>query len=210
MIQDLIVDKKNPNLLAAAGRIYKSGAWTMGAFLSSNGGASWTTVPVGSQKNSDGCAIARDPSNPDTLYIGGQGGDWKGFLCKSTNGGASWTEITNGIQSGIVEIAVDPVSPKVVYAATWGAPWKSTDGGESWTVLSAWGVKRLVINPKNPNEVFAACGHNGVYYSPDKGATWQVFGSDTEVTNTLCVDFDPASRVLYAGTFGGGILKRAL
>jgi len=180
----------------------------MGVFLSSDGGATWTAAPIVSQKNSCAYAVARDPANPNILYAGGNSGTWEALLCKSTNGGASWTDITKGIRGTILDLAVDPVSPRTVYGVTWGYVWKSQDGGGSWTGTSAGPAKRLIINPNNPNELFVGTGYSGVYYSADQGATWQDFSADMDIKSIQCLDLDPAARILYAGTTGGGIIKR--
>jgi photosystem II stability/assembly factor-like uncharacterized protein len=180
----------------------------MAVFLSSNGGASWTTVRVVTQKDSYAYAVARDPSNPNNLYVGGASGAGGALLCKSTNGGASWTDVTKNIRGTILDIQVDPASPNIVYAVTWGRVWRSTDGGASWTETSVDSVQCLIINPKNPKEIFAGTGYDGVCYSADRGVTWQDLSADLDIKYIECLDLDPAARILYAGTYGGGIFKR--
>jgi len=208
VLQDLAVDRKNPNLLAAAGQIYKSGWPMMGVFISSDGGTNWTQAPVSSKKDSYAYAVARDPVNPSILYVGGQNGQWKPLLCKSANGGASWTDITKGIRGTIIDVAVDPASPRIVYAVEWGGSvWKSGDGGGSWTELSIRGGYRLIINPNQPNELFLGTAYDGVFYSADQGATWKDFSADMDIKYIRCLDLDPAARILYASTEGGGIYK---
>ena len=209
-LQDLIVDRKNPNLLAAAGAAYKGYVSSMAVFLSSNGGATWTTSSVSSQNGSFAYAVARDPANPNILYAGGVSGTWQALVCKSTNNGASWTDITKGIRGTVLDMAVDPVSPRIVYAATSGSVWKSRNGGGSWTEIPVGGViMHLIINPNNPRELFLGSGYGGVYYSADQGATWQDFSADMEFKYIQCLDMDPAARILYASTYGGGIVKRS-
>ena len=59
--------------------------------------------------------MAVHPSNSNVLYIGGaQGGVWR-----STDGGSNWTALTDKECSlAMGSIALDPVNPAVVYAAT--------------------------------------------------------------------------------------------
>jgi photosystem II stability/assembly factor-like uncharacterized protein/tetratricopeptide (TPR) repeat protein len=59
--------------------------------------------------------IVYDPNNPDTLYAGGDSGAYISF-----NGGVSWSEINDGLLGATIvySIAVDPVDPSNVYAAT--------------------------------------------------------------------------------------------
>src|SRR5713226_6531309 len=60
-------------------------------------------------------AIAVDPNNANTIYIGGaQGGVWK-----STDGGANWTPMTDTQKSlAIGAIAIDPMNSQIIYAGT--------------------------------------------------------------------------------------------
>jgi photosystem II stability/assembly factor-like uncharacterized protein len=65
---------------------------------SDNGGASWVTlfgVPnyMGQQGNYD-TTLAVDPTNPDRVYAGGQGGP--GAVIESTDAGATWAAIAVG------------------------------------------------------------------------------------------------------------------
>ena len=77
--------------------------------------------------------------------------------------------------TGVVDVAIDPQQPEILYAATYqrqrrafgfvgGGPgsalWKSTDGGETWRKVTAglpdgdWGRIGITIYPPNPNVVY--------------------------------------------------------
>jgi hypothetical protein len=90
-------------------------------------------------------AIAIDPTNASTIYIGGAaGGVWK-----TEDGGATWRALTDKQCSlAMGSIAIDPSNNKVIYAGTgelnFGADnyygcglLKSTDGGVTWTQMGA-------------------------------------------------------------------------
>jgi len=133
----LAVDPRTPSTLYVA---------TLdGVFKSTNGGAQWTISDDGlphvfifppPQALPSVFALTVDPYNSATLYAGTIIG-----VFKSTDGGANWNFSMTGVHfigSGVSAVAVDPQTPGVLYAATFGAGiYKSTDGGESWTPFSA-------------------------------------------------------------------------
>ncbi len=86
-------------------------------------------------------ALAVDPSNTNTVYLGGaQGGIWK-----STDAGVNWTPLTDNQASlATGSMVLDPLNSQIIYVGTgeenFGADnyygigiLKSTNGGTSWT-----------------------------------------------------------------------------
>ena len=102
-------------------------------------------------------------------------------------------------RAGAVDISVDVTNPDVIYAAIWEAwrrSWgmssggedsglyKSTDGGESWTEITAniglaegpVGKIGVAVSPANPDRVWALIEHEpdgGVWRSEDGGESWE-------------------------------------
>jgi photosystem II stability/assembly factor-like uncharacterized protein len=135
-------------------------------------------------------AIAFDPRNPKTIYIGAaDGGIWK-----SKDAGSSWTALTDSLPTlSIGDIAIDPLSPNTIYIATgdafgygnpfWGGTysigvWKSTNGGLIWSptgltmqVGQTRTIRRLAIHPTNPKILMAATSA-GLFRTADAGASW--------------------------------------
>ncbi len=79
-------------------------------------------------------ALAAHPTDPNTLYLGAElGGVWK-----SGDAGQTWSMMTPDlVYPAIRTLAVDPVNPDIVYAATSPAAYpsrflRSTDGGRGW------------------------------------------------------------------------------
>src|SRR5215470_4220881 len=158
------------------------------------------------------------PGQPDTFYFGSVGGG----VWKSENSGRTWTPIFDSQPiASIGAIAVAPSNPNIVYVGTGetdvrsqisygNGMYKSTDAGKTWTHLGLDDTRqigRVLIDPKNPNIVFAAAlGHvygpnpeRGVFRSRDGGATWQkvLFKSDNVGAADLA--FDPQnSQIIYA------------
>ena len=112
----------------------------------------------------------------------------------------------------VVAVAVHPTKPKLIYAATEEAVYKTRDGGHTWQRLSE-GLSRvrvmnLAIDPQLPANVFAGTLADGVYKSPDGGRRWLPRNAGiqkgTISANVNELAFDPIdSRILYAATTVG-------
>jgi uncharacterized protein (TIGR03437 family) len=178
--------------------------------------ANWTSI--GPQPTDGGStyvtagrvnAVAIDPRNNNTVYIGAaEGGVWK-----TTDGGVSWTPLTDNqasLASGA--IVIDPAHPDTVYVGTgeenfaqdsyYGAGiLKSTDDGNTWTNIVGPFLRAtiggLAISPKDSNVLL--CSSNlGIYRSSDGAATWtQVLaGTGTSVL------FDPTNGDIAYSALG--------
>ena len=113
-------------------------------------------------------------------------------------------ELKFGPYSGVILVSVNPLHPDIIYAAVVGYNlFKTTNGGVSWRELSSgiagkW-FTRLVLNKKNPLQVFAATGDSGLFVSRNAGATWQrVEGIPQEIT---ALAFDEQNGKLLASVF---------
>jgi len=166
-------------------------------------------------------AAAGIPGDPHTYYVGAASGG----IYKTDDGGVHWDAIFDDqpVQS-IGALAVAASDPNVVWAGTGEGKirshislgqgiYKSTDAGESWTLMGleeTGRIPRVVVHPANPDIVLVcALGHaygpqpeRGVFRTTDGGTTWdQVLFVDE---NTGCSDLamDPSNpRVLFAGTW---------
>jgi len=164
-------------------------------------------------------AAAGIPGDPNVYYAGAASGG----IFKTTDGGTHWDPIFDGQPvSSVGSLAIAPSDPNVVWAGTGetfirshisvGAGiYKSLDAGKTWTLMGlekTGRIGRLLIDPRNPEIVFAcALGHaygpqpeRGVFRTGDGGKNWeQVLSVDP---NTGCSDIamDPANpRILFAG-----------
>src|SRR6476620_4759670 len=164
-------------------------------------------------------AVAGIAGDPLVYYAGSASGG----LAKTTDGGVHWQQIFDdqSVQS-IGALAVAPSDPNVVWAGT-GEAWirshisigegiyKSTDAGRTWSRMGlekTGRIGRIVIDPANPQIVFAcALGtaygpqpERGVFRTADGGATWQRTLFVDENTGCSEITIDPSnSRILVAG-----------
>src|SRR6266545_2109076 len=106
---------------------------------------SWKYLSGSFEINSIG-AIALDPSNPNTIWVGTGEGNTCGSGCvhgvglyKSTDGGDTWSgpigkDAFGG--RGMGSIAVDPRNADVVYASSYArGVWRSSDAGATWVQI---------------------------------------------------------------------------
>ena len=162
---------------------------------------------------------APDPGNPNIMYLAADGGgvwettDW---LAASP----TWKPLTDSQSSTVAgsgdgtydAMAVYPGNPSIIYAAVGGpggGVLKSTNGGQSWTVLGssifdqvAFGT--LALDPDNSNIVYVSVLYGdspgGVYESTNGGTTWTNITSSFFTGWGSDVVIDPANpSILYAG-----------
>ncbi len=172
-----------------------------GVWKSTDAGKTWRHVGLDDSRH-----IARiriHPKNPDRVYAAVMGhlfgpNEQRGVY-RSDDGGASWQRVLFvNEQAGAVDLAMDPSNPRVLYATTWrvlrtpwslesgGAGsglWKSSDGGDTWTDISAneglpeppLGIAGITVSPSNPDNLYAIveAAEGGVFRSRDGGETWQ-------------------------------------
>jgi len=186
---------------------FLAGSTAGGMWMSTNGGTSWTQN-WGIVHQSVSC-IAQDIRTGKTniWYIGtgegyGQsasGGGANGYylgngMYKSTDGGQTWnslaataptTVLFNNVWQVIWNTAINPADTSAngtVYAATYGAIWKSTNGGTSWGVVKGSSTTGpfsyftdVAVTPSGV--VYAtlssdgSASQKGIWRSPD-GTTW--------------------------------------
>lgn len=145
-----------------------------GFAMTSNGGATWTALNTGYGTS----ALVFDPADPSVVY-----GAMGFALTRSTDGGATYRVV---IYEPTFCLAIDPSSRSTFYAGTRDHLYRSTDRGLHWSaILSETGkyVRRLAIDPSNPNNIWVWLGEGGLQRSMDGGATWtSVVGAPTHIS----------------------------
>lgn len=151
--------------------------------------------------------IAISPSKPETVFVATYND-----VLKSKNGGTTWVALKQGLSAARIQsLAIDPTNPAIVYAGTFAdTVYKSTDGGNRWSVHNA-GLKEHVVvvnnfvfNPKNPKNIFIATTV-GIFETHDEGLMWEEMsnkGLDSVYIVPLVIDHSDFN-VRYAGTTGG-------
>jgi photosystem II stability/assembly factor-like uncharacterized protein len=178
---------------------------------------------IGSAAMSGRVSAVAGRQNPDgkvTLFVGAaSGGVWK-----SDDSGTTFRPVFDRVSAqSIGAIAIDPKDPKTIWVGT-GESWtrnsvgvgngiyKSTDGGDNWTLMGlpkSERITRILIDPTNSNVVYACAPgalwsdspDRGLYRTTDGGANWaQVLRGANLSTGCSSVTMDPSNpRHLIAG-----------
>jgi photosystem II stability/assembly factor-like uncharacterized protein len=154
--------------------------------ISRSGGAAWRRVPYGIASRMLG--LAADPAHPGTVYAATDAG-----LLVSRNGGGSWAPVP-GLPAGTytaVGFAIG--APGTLWAATdkaVGRLWKSTDGGATWTFVTAEApLTAIAGDPLRPQRVYAATAPEGVLHGTfTAGTTPQLGTIAASAVTALAVD----------------------
>jgi photosystem II stability/assembly factor-like uncharacterized protein len=135
-VQSVVMDPADPNV------VYVGTGWGSfggnGVYKSTDGGENWTAANRGMIDYSI-TALAIDPSNSQTIYAGGNGGE----LFKSADGGTTWDSLTPKLptasansRSTLRAIILDPAAPQTVYVLDEReGVMVSADGGGTWRLL---------------------------------------------------------------------------
>lgn len=155
--------------------------------------------------------ISIDPMNPNSIFASASGGIAGGAVIVSEDGGTTWTDRSAGLNTAYVINAVS-IYNGVAYVAggqLYGSQnfgiYKTTNGGQNWTNISAQfpvkAVNEVIISHINPAVVFAGTEGGGVYKSTDAGATW-VYNS-SGANNFACrhLVINPANAQEILGGF---------
>ena len=196
-LSDVAIDPKNPNVwyvAASAGNLWKT----------ENRGNTWTPVFDEYGSYSLGTVVV-DPRDSNVVWLGtGENNNQRSVsfgdgVYKSIDAGKTWRRMGLEHSEHIQNIVIDPRNSKVVYVTAIGPLWasggdrglfKTTDGGQTWTsiltVSADTGVTDLVLDPHNPDVMFAAAyqrrravgqligggPESGLYKSTNAGRTW--------------------------------------
>ena len=180
-----------------------------GLWKTEDAGTYWE--PVGDEyfKSGNIGAMEFSESNPDIAYVGmgepqmRNNVSWGDGVYKTTDNGKTWTHLGLEETHHISQVRVHPTNPDIVFVGAFGhafgpnperGVYRTKDGGESWEKVlfksDKAGVIDLVMNPSNPDELFAAMWEferkawgpktggpeSGLWKSTDGGDNW------TEIT----------------------------
>ncbi len=150
------------------------------AYKFAAGATNWTGLAVGAQFIN---VFAVDPVNSSNVYAGATRGGSEPVLYKSADGGLTWTGSDTGMPANFT-----------VY------------GGFNYSTIQA-SVKALVVDPSNPNVLYAGFSSgSGIYKSTNGGASWfavtnglpQLFFAGGRVVGALAVDPHHSQTVFAA------------
>ncbi|HUS53149.1 MAG TPA: hypothetical protein VMY41_03985 [Thermohalobaculum sp.] len=173
-----------------------------GVYKSDDAGKTWRHMGLSETRHIG--EIRVHPQNPDIVYVAAFGHAFgpnpERGVYRSRDGGETWELVLHeSDMAGAIDITIDPVNPRILFAATWeahrsfwtlssGGPgcklYRSTDGGDSWHDLSTrpgfanglLGKIGVAVAPRAGRVwalVEAKGDEAGLYRSDDGGETWR-------------------------------------
>lgn len=158
----------------------------MGVYKSTDGGTSWQYTGLAETQRVGKILI--NPKNENIVYVGALGGLYTTSpdrgVYKTVDGGKSWQQVLKiDDTTGVIDMAMDPRNPDVLYAAAWdrerrawnikdGGPgtaiYKSTDGGKNWAKIMngipenrSLGRIGIALAPSKPDRLYAYIDNQG-------------------------------------------------
>ena len=176
------------------------GTLTGTVFDSHDGGRNWKRVArLGSRDDLALDNIIVDPRDSNHLLIGAWVLDHAdGGLYTSNDGGKTWAVNEQMKGHSIRALTMAPSDPKVIVAGALDGVFRSTDTGQTWTLISPAGnaeikeVESIAIDPKDPRMIFAGTWHLP-WRTTDGGEHWSGITHDG---NGLIDDSDVFSMII--------------
>ena len=170
-LKSITIDPANTQVLYAGGFTAN--------LKSVDGGSTWAPLP-GSLPASV-TRIVVDPVNTaNVVAMADQYGPAATALYKSPDAGVTWARLPLPAITPFLPytVAMDPVRPATLYLSQLSGMQKSTDGGTTWANVvpgagfAATGYHDLVVDPGNPDIVYAANPNAQLIRSVDGGNSW--------------------------------------
>lgn len=180
--------------ISPATEILYAATYDQGLFKSADGGVTWTSSNgniqgIRNQIEFQGLWI--DPAEPNVMLANAVGN-----FIRSSDGGASWQIIL--LDTDILNVSFDTANPGVVYAETnLGAASKSTDHGQSFSVLATPTTFGEILPDPNHSGRLVASTSNAILESDDGGSTWTSKLALPFIGNVTLFTADWANGFLY-------------
>jgi photosystem II stability/assembly factor-like uncharacterized protein len=179
-VGSLFMHPTNPDILLAGvgNNRYPQNS---GAYLTTDGGETWTRTLATHQDITAVEIVASDPSiafasSHDSFYRSADGGrTWKKMAGAGMNGAFGWAPA--GLRSGVPsDLEVDPRNPDRVFLNSYvGGNFLTEDGGRTWANASRGYtgavLSNVAVDPSDHRRVYAI-GRSGPFRSDDGGRTW--------------------------------------
>ncbi|MBT8404843.1 MAG: glycosyl hydrolase, partial [Gemmatimonadetes bacterium] len=198
----IALDPSNPDVVwlgTGEQNSVRSSSFGDGVYRSLDGGLTWEHRGLESSRHVG--RIVVHPDDSDVVFVAAMGSLWgpggERGLYRTRDGGENWERVLAiDEHTGVVEVAMDPRDPEVLFAATFqrerrqwsmvgGGPGsglhRSDDGGETWRRVEGGfpteplGRIGVTFCSGQPDTMYASAvgPTGGIFRSDDAGATWE-------------------------------------
>lgn len=183
-------------------------AFDGGVFKTTNKGETWQQMAListvsgrpGTISGLNVSSMVMDPEDNQAIYFGSQGNG----LFYTYDAAQSWQYATNLGPGVIRDVAIDPSSKCIIYAAVGNSVYKSTDCNRSWSRVYFDNdlkvtVNSIAIDYDNSEQVYIALSRGDVVKSFDRGVSWQTIHRFSNNVERITIDpYD--ARIIYVAT----------
>ncbi|MBI3653193.1 MAG: hypothetical protein HY231_19370 [Acidobacteria bacterium] len=160
-------------------------------------GSRWSYAPGGSNAHPDQHGFALMPDNPNQLYVTNDGGFYT-----STNGGDSFTSRNSSLNlTMFVSLAVHPFNAAIAYGGTQdNGTQRRLANSSQWEEFATGDGGKVVINPRDPSNVFTTYVRGTIFRFFDDSATY-----DRQIASngTFLEPESSAARIAFYAPFTG-------
>ncbi|HEY8477730.1 MAG TPA: hypothetical protein VIN09_12780, partial [Chloroflexota bacterium] len=198
-VADLDISPQNPQLLYAAG--------APPVFRSTDGGVTWEQAFSDASvfQSVDMQTVAINPSDANTVIVGGATEGGSGAVFRTTNGGQDWRLVAGLDMPFVTSVVFSPTNAQTAFFGNGQGVWRSQDAGATWSlVLSGPTVLSLLANQLNGDIVYVGTSDQGVFRTANGGATFHALndGLGNLLVPALAIDRG-RPQTLWAGTGDG-------
>ncbi len=175
---------------------------SIGVMKSTDGGTTWNTTGLswGVTNFTRGYKLLMHPTNSSIMFAATTIG-----ILKTTDGWATWSNTQSG---NFRDIEFKPGAPATMYATTSNSFYRSTNSGNSWSVVSSGlptGEDRaeLGVSAANSNYVYYMTGpagsssFKGLYRSTNSGASFSTMATTPNILGYSTTGNDSSSQSWY-------------
>ncbi|MAG56318.1 MAG: hypothetical protein CMJ83_08520 [Planctomycetes bacterium] len=159
-IGDVTLDPNDSKVIwvgTGEANIFRSSMAGTGVYKSSDAGETWEHMGLASTHTIP--RIVVHPKDSNTVWVAASGHEWtpneERGVYKTTDGGKTWDKVLYiDVNTGAIDLVINPEDPSVLYAATWqrvrkhwndprnepgyggSGIWKTVDGGANWKPIN--------------------------------------------------------------------------
>ena len=153
-----------------------------------------------------------DPIDPQKLYAGYQD------VWQSTDQGSFWKKLTDYNGATFRSIAVAQSNNDYIYAGTYTNLYRSTDGGNNWSDISAGlpgnSKTYIAVSTTHPEQIWVTLSGytegEKVYFSADAGSSWENISGSLPNLPANCITYLEPGRLFLGMDVGVYYLDKSL